>query len=305
MPTFRALECLVAVADHGSVTLAAQQLHSSQPAVSHQLATLEREVRTPLVHRLPRGVVLTPAGRAAVVHARAALSAAESSVRAARSTVEGAGGSVRVACAQSLTIGLAAPVIREWHRRRAEVEVGLREVVVMDDAVGMLERGEADVALVPAPAPASLVVTDLAEEEVVLTAATDHPLARRAAARLEDLDGAVLVHFAPENSLCGWLDQALAGAGARPVVAVRTAVTATAPQLAAAGLGVAATPVSAVGDGFPGIVRSFSPRWTRSLVAVSLTEPDPLVARFVADLRRRGLRVPKSVRTQLTGDQDT
>jgi DNA-binding transcriptional LysR family regulator len=35
MPTLRALECLVAVADSGSITEAAQRLHSSQPAVSH------------------------------------------------------------------------------------------------------------------------------------------------------------------------------------------------------------------------------------------------------------------------------
>ena len=44
MATLRALECLVAVADTGSITEAARLLHSSQPAVSQQIAALERHV---------------------------------------------------------------------------------------------------------------------------------------------------------------------------------------------------------------------------------------------------------------------
>jgi DNA-binding transcriptional LysR family regulator len=80
---------------------------------------------------------------------------------------------------------------------------------------------------------------------------------------------------------------------------MRTSVTATAPQLAAAGLGVAVCPVSAVSHGFPGAVRSFSPRWVRQLVAVTSTQPDPLAARFIADLREHGMRVPRDVRDQL------
>jgi DNA-binding transcriptional LysR family regulator len=257
-----------------------------------------------LLHRLPRGVVLTPAGRAAVVHARVALAAAASSVRAARSTVEGRSGSLRLACAQSLTVGLVAPVVRDWHERRPEVSVVLHEAVVMGDALGLLERDEVDLVLVPGPVPDAWTVTDLVEEEVVLSAATDHPWAERSVVRLTDLDGCALVHFATDNSLSAWLDQSLARAGVQPVPVVRTSVTSTAPQLAAAGLGVAVTPLSAVGDGFPGVVRPFEPRWTRRLVAVTAAEPDPLVARFVADVRRRGLRVPRAVRTQLIGDDD-
>ena len=86
MASLRALECLVAVADSGSITQAALLLHSSQPAVSHQLASLERETRTVLLRREPRGVKLTPAGRAAVADARRAIEAA------ARSSASGDSG---------------------------------------------------------------------------------------------------------------------------------------------------------------------------------------------------------------------
>lgn len=113
------------------------------------------------------------------------------------------------------------------------------------------------------------------------------------------MDGAPLVHFAPGNGLSAWLDQSFARAGVHPETVTRTSVTAEAPQLAAAGLGVAVCPVSAVGHGFPGAVRSFSPRWVRQLVAVTSTEPVPLVAWFIGDLRGHGMRVPHGVRTQL------
>jgi DNA-binding transcriptional LysR family regulator len=84
---------------------------------------------------------------------------------------------------------------------------------------------------------------------------------------------------------------------------MRTAVTTAAPQLAAAGLGIAVTPVSAVSAGFPGAVRSFEPRWVRQLVAVTCAEPDLLAARFIGDLRAHGVQVPSDVRSQLTPDR--
>ncbi len=82
---------------------------------------------------------------------------------------------------------------------------------------------------------------------------------------------------------------------------MRTSVTAAAPQLAAAGLGVAVCPVSALSAGFPGAVRSFSPRWVRQLVAISPASLDPLAARFVHNLHTRGIRAPRDVRSQLAG----
>ncbi|MDG4811128.1 LysR family transcriptional regulator [Micromonospora sp. WMMD1120] len=299
MATLRALECLVAVADTGSITEAARLLHSSQPAVSQQIAVLERETRTPLLHRRARGVSLTPAGRAAVVEARRAIDAAASAVRLARTRGEAKGGSLRLVCAQSLTVPLLAPVIRAWHRRHPQVAIDIREAVVSDGLFEAINGGEVDVLVLSGPVDDRFTSTVLGTEEIVLTASRDHGLAERGSVRLSELDGEDLVHFAPENGLSNWLDQSLAAAGIRLRPALRTAVTSAAPQLAAAGLGIAITPVSAVSGGFPGVVRSFSPRWTRELVAVTPGEPDPLVARFVADLRARGVRVPRDVKSQL------
>ncbi|MFC9618172.1 LysR substrate-binding domain-containing protein [Streptomyces sp. NPDC056938] len=302
MASLRALECLVAVADSGSITQAALLLHSSQPAVSHQLASLERETRTLLLRREPRGVKLTPAGRAAVADARRAIEAAASAVRSARAAGQAAGGVLRLACAQSLTVPLLAAVIRQWHRRYPEVAITLRESTAMGEALGLVDSDEVDVAVLTAPSADRFTITAVAEEEIVLAAPAGHLLAEQSAVRLEDLEGAPLVHFTPDNGLSAWLDQSFARAGVHPETVMRTSVTAAAPQLAAAGLGIAVCPVSAVSHGFPGAVRSFSPRWVRQLVAVTSAEPDPLVARFIGDLRSHGMRVPRGVRTQLAQD---
>src|ERR1700759_2447179 len=208
MPSLRALECLVAVADTGSITQAARLLHSSQPAVSHQLAVLERETRTALIRREPRGVQLTPAGRAAVVDARRAIDAAASAVRSARAVGESKGGSLRLACAQSLTVPMLAPVIRSWHRRHPDVEVTLREAATIEAFLDYVGANEVDVAFVPSPVPERFTTTVVADEEIVLAAPSDHPLAQRPTVSLKDLQGARLVHFTPDNGLSGWLDRA-------------------------------------------------------------------------------------------------
>ncbi len=302
MASLRALECLVAVADTGSITRAAQVLHSSQPAVSHQLAVLERETRTALLRREPRGVRLTAAGRAAVADARRAIEAAASAVGSARAVGEAAGGVLRLACAQSLTVPLLAPVIRDWHRRRPQVTINLRESAIADELFGLIDADEVDVLLMPGPVDERFTSVLVAEEEIVLSAPSDHRLAGQPSVKLPDLDGERLVHFGPDNSLSSWLDWALSKAGVRAEPVMRTSVTTAAPQLAAAGLGVAVTPVSAVNAGFPGAVRSFSPRWIRRLVAITSSDPDPLASRFITNLRARGLRVPRDVQNQLTDD---
>jgi hypothetical protein len=63
MVSMRALECLVAIVERGSLTSAAAVLHMSQPALSHQIAALERELGTPVIERRPRGIRPTAAGR--------------------------------------------------------------------------------------------------------------------------------------------------------------------------------------------------------------------------------------------------
>jgi LysR family hca operon transcriptional activator len=81
----RHLRYFVAVAETGSLTVAAEQrLHTSQPSLSRQIRDLESELGAQLLTRRARGIELTPAGRAFLDHARLVLSQVDAASEAAR-----------------------------------------------------------------------------------------------------------------------------------------------------------------------------------------------------------------------------
>ena len=84
----RQLSYVVAVADHGGFTRAAEAVHVTQPALSQAVRTLEAELGVELFHRTGRSVVLTAAGEALLGPARRALRDAETA-RAAVAEVAG------------------------------------------------------------------------------------------------------------------------------------------------------------------------------------------------------------------------
>src|SRR5215213_6125008 len=81
----RQLQYLVAVAEEASFTRAAARVRVAQPAISQQVAQLERELGERLFDRSDRKVRLTAAGEAFLPHARAALGATVAGRDAVRS----------------------------------------------------------------------------------------------------------------------------------------------------------------------------------------------------------------------------
>lgn len=304
MATLRALECLVAVLDHGSVTGAAARLHMSQPALSHQIAALERELGTPVVERLPRGVRPTVAGRAVLADARAALAAADRVLATGRAVALGAGGRLRIGCAESMTAGLLAPVLRAWHRQHPDVDIDLTELTSADALANLVSSGQADVAIGPRPSTWDGHSGLIGHEEIVATMATSAALsASGGPVTFADIADGPVVHYHRDNGLSGWLDEAAARHGVTLTAATRTRQATTAAQLAAAGLGVALVPTTALQSSYPGIVRRLDPRLTREVVALTATADDPVVRRFEANVRRRGIPVPSAIAAQLGSQQ--
>jgi DNA-binding transcriptional LysR family regulator len=290
MTTLRALECLVALIDTGSVTKAAAALHLSQPALSHQIAAFERELGTPVVLRLPRGARPTEAGLAAAEHARAALAAAERSVVEGKRAAAGEGGRIRIACAETMTAWLLVPVLRLWRRRRPGVELDLKEFTSADRMLGVLEAGGVDITVGPRPTATDEHVELLGREEMVVVTAPGHRFTRMRRVPASELAGEQLVHYNPDNGNAIWLDQFAAARGVvLPVPALRTGSPRTAAQLAAAGMGVAVVPYSALGSRANVTIRSFDPVELRDVIVVVANPQDELVSRFVGDLRGRGL----------------
>jgi DNA-binding transcriptional LysR family regulator len=296
MATLRQLEYLVTVTELGSFTAAAAVLHVSQPALSHQIAVLERAVGGRLLDRLPRSVRLTPAGRALLPHARAALLAATRADTAARQATGAEVGELHIAAVYSISIGVLPAALRAWRRRHPGVRIRLHEYRHGNDMAAAIRAGEADVAVGPQPPSWEGNVEHLGEEEFVVVLPADDPLAGLSSA----IDLALLcertwVHYAPGHGLAEVLDQACAAVGFVPDVAVRTEQTATAPILAAAGLGPTLVPASIVPRHFDGLIRRTAPPITRPIVAYYPDNPDPLTAAFVTTATRECRLMPAHV----------
>jgi DNA-binding transcriptional LysR family regulator len=292
MISMRALECLVTIVEQGSLTKAAAVLHISQPALSHQIAAIERELDTPVIERLPRGIRPTAAGLAAAAEARVALAAADRAVIVGRRVAAGSGGRIRIACAETMTAWVLVPVLRAWRRRFPDVELDLKEYTSADQMLEVLAAGGTDLTVGPRPTRADEHVELLGREEIVVVASAEHRFAGLDAVPLAELAAEPLVHYNPGNGFAVWLDQFAAARGVvLPQPALRTGFPRTAAQLAAAGMGVTIVPFSALTPLPSATIRSLDPPELRDVVVIVAAPHDDLLRRFVADLKGRGLPI--------------
>lgn len=299
MATLRQLEYLVTVVDEGSFTRAAELLHVTQPALSHQIRALERSAGGPLLERLPKNLRLTPAGRAMLPHARSALADAERARCAARQAAGLEAGELQIATLYSISLGILPPALKAWRRQYADVGIRLYEHRHTTELTEAMTTGQADVAIGPAPPNWPTPPQILGIEELVVVVAADdplapadrhraaavpalvHPLDRATTVSLADLADRAWVHYTPGHGLADLLDQACAEAGFQPRIAVRTEQTAAAPALAAAGLGPALVPANILPASFDGHVLHPDPPICRPLTAYTRGTPDPLTTAFL------------------------
>ncbi len=142
----RRLKVLCEVARHGSFSAAAAALGYTQPAVSRQIATLEAEVGTVLVRRVPLGAVLTDAGRLLAGRSEAILARladAEAELRALSGLEGGSLGFATFASAAASVVPIAVARFRE---RYPAIELDI-EMADPDESVPRLRAGEFDLAL--------------------------------------------------------------------------------------------------------------------------------------------------------------
>lgn len=105
-----ALKAFVAACEEGSVSRAAQRLFRSQPAVTRQILSLEKELGTVLLDRSSRGVRATPSGNAVFLKARKLLQDVESLSGTAHDPA-GDAGDLRIACSDTVAQYWLAPLL--------------------------------------------------------------------------------------------------------------------------------------------------------------------------------------------------
>ncbi|WP_432501769.1 LysR family transcriptional regulator [Kineococcus arenarius] len=186
--TLRQLAYLVAVADAGTISAAARELHVSPSALSDALSELDRLLGTPLtLRRRAHGATLTSAGAHVVDRARPLLAAARELAAELRGVPGELVGPITIGCYPTLVPTVLPTLLHDFAAAHPRVELHLLEVT-HDRLAGRIESGEVDVAFVYE----TLVPGCPRRERLfalpahVLLSAED-PLAGADAVRLEDL----------------------------------------------------------------------------------------------------------------------
>lgn len=251
----RRLRVLCAVADHSTLSAAADSLSYTPSAVSQQIVALEREIGVRVLHRGPRGVRLTATGQVLVDQARpilATLKAAEASVAAVIGLSAG-----RLALASFATAGatILPRAIAAFRERHPDVNITLIQADP-NAAMAALRGGDVDLIItadaVQRPNDAIEVVT-LLEDPLCAVLPSAHPLATREQLALEELASDTWVDTPVESDARRLLLWACGRSGFIPRVAFESDEYATVQQLVAAGVGVALIPRLALRSPAPGV----------------------------------------------------
>jgi DNA-binding transcriptional LysR family regulator len=276
----RQLRYLDAVARRRSFTQAALDLHVAQSALSQQVARLERELGVELLRRTTRRVEVTEAGELVLERGRRALAEVDG-VRADLDALQGlVRGTLRLGGVPPVGPVHPAALIADFTRDHPGVAITVREDVAFT-LLDQLRAGDLDLvmALVDPGALDGLDGVTLVDEELVLVAPKDHPLARAKRVRVERLASEPLVTYSAGSVL---RDALLALVPVGRFVAEANDLE-TVRELTARGLGVTLMPRSVVaphGDRLA--IRPLSPRHTLpfSLVWRAGHRPTPAAQAF-------------------------
>ena len=171
-PELRHLRYLLAVADHGNFTRAAEDLHISQPTLSQQIKQLERTLRVQLLDRSGRTVRLTDAGAVYADHARRALRDLAAAERAVHDVHDLSRGHLRLAVTPTFTAYLVGPLTAELHTRHPGITLALTETT-QDRIEAALLADDLDLGIAFAgPHPPGITATPLFTEALSLVTGT-------------------------------------------------------------------------------------------------------------------------------------
>ncbi|PWV68672.1 LysR family transcriptional regulator [Halomonas sp. A11-A] len=234
----QSLQAFLAVAESGSFSRAAEQLHLTQPAVSKRIAVLEAQLNARLFDRIGRRVALTEAGRVLLPRARQILVMMDDSRRALGNLEGSVAGSLTLATSHHIGLHRLPPLLKAYTRAHPEVRLDLHFLDSEEAYQGVLD-GALEIAVVTlAPHPDPLLeVVPVWVDRLCFVCAHDHPLARRRRVALAELCEHDAVLPGPLTFTRGLIESRFAAAGLRLPVALSTNYLETLKMMTAIGLG--------------------------------------------------------------------
>lgn len=241
MLEIRHLRSLLAIADSTKLALAAERVHLTQSALSHQIRGIESHYGLALFERTKQGLRFTPAGERLLALARDTLEAISAAERDLARIKGDTRGELRIVLECHTCFDWLMPVMDQFRRHWPEVELDL-VAGFHADPLALLADGRADVVIGSRPAAKrGLHIEPLFRFEILAVIANEHRLRNKRRIDALDLEGETLITYPVPEGRIDLIREVLEPAGIK--LQRRTAeLTIAVLQLVASQRGIAALP---------------------------------------------------------------
>jgi LysR family transcriptional regulator for metE and metH len=285
----RHLSLVNEIASTGSVTRAAERLHLTQSALSHQLRDIESRLGIQLFLRLGKRMVLTPPGERVLGTAKRVLDELGRAEEDLKLMSQDGKGVLRLCTQCNTGYHWLPPLLQSFHRKYPGVDVQII-VTATERPIEALLDGQIDLAVVTSEVTdRRLQLVPLFEDELVAVVAPTHPFAKRAFIEPIDFTEEHLIIYTADRHDSYTFMRILGPAGVEPERVSQVPLTEAILELVKAGLGVSVMArwaiepaletgaVKAVRIGKRGVYRSWTavtlrdrvePKWQREFVTL-------------------------------------
>lgn len=181
------LKSFLEVTDSGSFSGASEKLNITQPALSRQIVALEKEVGLPLFNRHSRGVTLTEAGRRLYKYTDNILNLVHEAEKSLREMSSLETGTLSVGASTTIGNYLLPSWLSLFMKLHPGINVSL-QVGSTDETVDKLSHSLFDLAFVGGtPNTQGICIDPILEDEILLVASPNHPLAAKLSISTVDL----------------------------------------------------------------------------------------------------------------------
>jgi LysR family transcriptional regulator for metE and metH len=234
----RHLSLVNEIASTGSVTRAAERLHLTQSALSHQLRDIESRLGLQLFLRLGKRMVLTPPGERVLGAATRVLDEITRAEDDLRLMSQHGKGVLRLCTQCNTGYHWLPPLLQSFHRKYPGVDVQIM-VNATDRPIEALLEGQIDLAVVTSDVDDKrLAVSPLFEDELVAIVPVTHPFAKRSSVEPDDFAEEHLIMYKAERTNSYIFTRVLGPAGVEPARVSQVPLTEAILELVKAGLGV-------------------------------------------------------------------
>ncbi|MCG7494299.1 LysR family transcriptional regulator [Thalassobius sp. Cn5-15] len=238
----RHLRTIKAIDEAGSLARAADQLHITQSALSHQIKHLEEQTGVELFVRRSKPMQLTAAGRRLLQSAEKILPEMAALEEQFKGILSGKTGRLHIAIECHACFEWLFPVLEQFRKAWGEVDVDIRPGLSFD-ALPALQKEEVDLVVSSDPEDIPGVeFIPLFDYAPVFVAAATHPLAQKDWVEAADFAGETLITYPVDRARLDVFTELLTPAGVEPAAQRKVELTAVILLLVASNRGVAVLP---------------------------------------------------------------